>query len=119
MAARARTNTSFGGLPTDANRDMIPVINQFVTADITGTPITSPKSMTTTVVFTLVVPLNAVRVTLLSGADMRVAELVAMTNYDLIKANTKEVIDCANMDKIYVSNDTTGTNNLYFKFYTV
>lgn len=103
----------------DGNRKGIIAANQFVTQDATGTPQTSPLSLTTTAIFTIVLPPNAVRITFLSGADLRVSDLAAMTRYDLVKANVKEEFQVANMDKVYVQNDATGTNNLYFRILSI
>jgi hypothetical protein len=105
-----------GSMFRDKNRVNIPVGSGFVTADVTGTPITSPKSLTTTAVFTIVVPDNAVLMTVVCGAAIRVSEVVGMGQYDVVAANTKEVFQVSKMQNIYVCNDSTGTNNLYFKF---
>lgn len=114
-----KTGQFLGSMASDKNRDSVQVSGSFVTADNTGTPQTSPLSLTTTAVFTIVVPDTAIIMTCMSAADMRISEVVGMGQYDLIKANTKESIQCARMANIYVKNDVTGTNNFYFKFYSL
>lgn len=106
----------FQNLAIDGNNKPIQVGGSFVTADATGTPVTSPLSLTTTAVFTIIVPAGATKVSVMSAADVKVSDVSDVSKYDLIKANTKETLDVANMDKFYVANASSGTNNFYFKF---
>lgn len=116
----AKTSSSvLGSFTRDKNKVPFQGANQLVTADATGTPVTSPLSLTTTGVFTIVVPDTAIRMTYMSAGDVRISELVAMGQYDLAKANIKESIDVSKMQNVYFKNDSSGTNNLYFKFFTV
>lgn len=108
-----------GSMFRDDNRSSVPVGSSFVTADVTGTPQTSPLSLTTTAVFTIVVPDNAVLMTVYCSAAIRISELVGMAQYDVVPAYTKEVIHVSKMQNVYIKNDSTGTNNLYFKFIVI
>jgi len=114
MAKAQATNKNV--MYRDDNRVNVPVGSSFVTSDATASPQTSPLSLTTTAVFTIVVPDNAVLMTVYCGAAIRISELVGMAQYDIVPAYTKEVIHVSKMQNVYIKNDSTGTNNLYFKF---
>lgn len=117
MAATFRNKkiTEFGLLSIDGQTIPIEVGNYFQTADATGTPQTSPLAYSGTTVYNLVVPTGAIQVTFLPTTDLRFSELSDVSKYDLIKANTKEIIDCASMANIYVKEDSAD-GSLYFKF---
>lgn len=114
----AKTGQGFiGGLTSDANRNPVQVGNQFQTNDNTGTPQNSPLSYSTTVL-TLAVPDNAIQVTFMPTTDMRYSDLLAMTRYDVVRTNVKELIPCARMSNIYIVRDSAD-GSLNFKFITL
>lgn len=108
-----------GALPRDGNHIAIQAGQKFVTQDVTGTPQTSPIAYSTTII-AIVVPDNAIKMTLIPSTDLRVSDLATFTtaNYDLLKANIKETIDVAGMQTIYVVRDSAD-GNLFFKFVTI
>lgn len=97
-----------------AEGEVMQVMAQFTTQDETSTPKTSPLAYTTAVI-TLKVPKEAIQVTFMPTTDMRVSDIVGMTTYDVIKANTKETIGCAGMQNIYIIRDSAD-GSLNFKF---
>lgn len=111
--------TNQGVMFREKNRVSVPVGSSFLTADVTGTPQASPLSLTTTAVFTIVVPDNAVLMTVYCAAAIRISEVVGMAQYDIVPAYTKEVIHVSKMQNVYIKNDATGTNNLFFKFIVI
>ena len=108
--------TNKNAMYRDDNRVNVPVGSSFVTVDATTSPQTSPLSLTTTAVFTIVVPDNAVLMTVYCAAAIRISEVVGMAQYDVVPAYTKEVLHVSKMQNVYIKNDATGTNNLFFKF---
>jgi len=116
MAASLRTRkiSEFTTLPTDSRGAAIQAGNYFQTQDATGTPQTSPLSYSSSPI-TIVVPQGAILVSFLPTTDMLVSELSNLAQYDLIKANTKEVINCAQMANIYIQR-SSADGSLYFKF---
>lgn len=104
-------------LPTDASTKPIQIGNFFVTVDGATSPVTSPLTLNGSVQ-TLTVPTNALEVILYPLADaLQVSELLAMTQYDLVAATSKESFPCAGMTKVYVQG--TNTDTLYFRFTTI
>lgn len=101
-------------LPKDSNRIAIQVGGGFQTNDVTGTPITSPYTFTTSEAV-LIIPDNAIQVSLMPTVDLRVYETTGIAQYDLIKANIKETIGVANKQALYFKGDVAG-GSLYFKF---
>lgn len=117
MALRIRSATEFNNLSRDGSREPIQVANTFQTADATASPQVSPLAYSNSPI-AIVVPVGAIQISMLPTSDMEISELSAMTNYDLIKANTKELISCAQMSTIYIQR-LSGDGSLYFKFYFV
>lgn len=112
--AKNSGRSSLGSLVHDRNQVDVQIGSEFVVADATGTPQTSPLSYTTGV-YTIVVPDRAVEFICSPTTDLNIGSAVGMTTYDLIKANTKESLPCAKMQNIYVQrNSASGT--LYFRF---
>ena len=108
-------------LRKDANRQAIQVANDIITQDGTGTPIESPKSLTTTATFTFVPPAGALVMICRSPAAFRYGDNVTLDGtanegYMYGPAETDVRIPCADGGSIYIANHATGTNNLYFFF---
>lgn len=112
---RQRLNQEFLNLARGGSHEVIPVGNYFQTQDATASPQTSPLSYSGSTIYNLVVPQGAIQVTLMPTTDLRVSELANTSAYDLIKANTKEIIDCASLANIYIKEDAAD-GTLYFKF---
>ena len=109
----------FGAFPLDDNSTPIEVGKSFKTADITGTPQTSPLSVGTSVV-TIVVPTNAFKMYFTSGAALRVSEVSNAASYFTTVANTPYEVPCSGMDNVYVRIDAAeGTTPLSFYFVLV
>ena len=103
----------------DDNGAKLQTANSFVTADITGTPKTSPLTVSS-VVIALAVPTNAVSVIFYSTAnDVRVSEDDAAANYFLLKASTLVAFPCAKQKNIYVVRDAGSDATLQFAFNVV
>jgi hypothetical protein len=111
------TATPLGSLPIDANGAEIQIAGQFVTADVTGTPITSPLSYTNATT-TLVVPDSGIEFIVLPTTDLKVSNKSDMSSYDLVKANTKECFPVARMQNIYVT-EASADGTAYFRFTTL
>ena len=95
--------------------DTLQVMAQFTTQDETPTtPKTSPLAYANAVI-TIVVPKEAITVTLMPTTDMRLSNIVWMTTYDVLKANIKETIGCAWMANLYIIRDSADWS-LNFKF---
>ena len=108
-------------LPRDSNLNPIPVACDILTQDATGTPIDSPKSLTTTAVFTFVPPPGALVMVGRSAAAVRYGDNVTLDGtanegYMLASGSETFRVPCADGGSIYVRNDATGTNNFYFFF---
>lgn len=108
---------AFSNMPRDASRQVIQVSNGIVTQDGTASPQTSPF-MYTTGVTTLVVPANAVELVLAPSTALNLSEIVGMSRYFIIGANTIQAIGCAGMGNVYIAANTTG-GTLSFYFVTV
>lgn len=109
-----RTNTPFGGAVTDGNRlGLTGFANQMLTQDITGTPVTSPTTVTTTA--TLVVPLNAVSITISPVTNpVQVSEDSTQTAFFAVPAGQTITFPCARLTNIYLK--TAGSTVISFFF---
>lgn len=109
-----RQSTPFGGAVTDANRvGLTGFANQMATQDITGTPVTSPTTVNTTA--TLVVPLNAVSITISPVTNpVQVSEDSTMTAFFAVPASQTIAFPCARLTNIYLK--TSGSTVVSFFF---
>jgi hypothetical protein len=106
-----RFNT-FGAMAYDANHQPVGIsasTNYFMTIDATGTPQTSPLSVTTGTT-TLVVPVAAVDVVLCGSAAFSVSEDPSMGGAFLVPANTPTMFPCITPD---IDNATSGVGGIY------
>lgn len=104
----------FGKLFQDRGGNPIQTGNSFQTADATGTPQNSPLAYSSSVI-TIAVPDSAIEIILNPTTALRVSEVVGMGTYDIIAANTKEVLPCAGMASVYIKRDAAdGTVNFRF-----
>lgn len=105
---------TFNNLPHDGSRTAIQIGNSFQTQDATGTPQTSPLAYSNTVL-TIAVPDRAAEFVVYPTTALRVSEIVGMTQYDVVLANSKESFPCAGMSNIYITRDASnGTANFRF-----
>ena len=99
---------NLGGQVMDANRVAVQGLGSgFITTDISGTPITSPATVSTSATTTLTVPVNAIRVfitnTMTTSTDLLyVSELSSMGTYDIINAGQTREYDLGRMGNIYL-----------------
>lgn len=98
-------------LARDSSASPIQVGSRFQTQDASGTPKTSPFTLTGGV-DAISVPVNAAEFIVNPSADLHISELSSMAHYDVIAANTKESVECTKMDTIYVQ----GSGTLNFRF---
>ena len=105
-------------LPKDSNNVPVHVARGFVTTDNSGTPKTSPLSVTTTEV-SIVVPSNAVELIIVNTSQaLRVSETSGgtATSYFLIAAGSGEVIQMGEGGTLYIRADSiTSTVQFYFR----
>jgi len=107
---------SFGSVPRDANRQFLAnFMNYFVTQDATGTPVTSPVTVSKDAATPLVVPAAAAQLVLSTSAALRVSEDPAGAHYFVVPANTQFTFPCltpsadpqlANTGIIYIQGDS-------------
>lgn len=107
----------FGAPPNNSNRQPVPHQNWFQTQDATaGTNLISPLALTTAVI-PLVIPQNAVTVTLIGDGIIRVSEQPTMAQYASIPLGLPLTLDVARLATLYVAAATTA--NLSFIFQTL
>ncbi len=109
------TPNNFGGLKNDANRVAMTgaLGNLMQTQDATGTPVTSPATVNTTL--TLIVPQGAVSVLIISVTNaVQVSEDSTQTAYFSLPAGNAQWFDCANQQNVYLK--TSGSTVVSFCF---
>lgn len=107
---------NFGNMQRDASRFPLgsDVANGIQTVDATGTTQKSPLAITTGTT-NLVVPINAVSVTLSGSAAMSVSENPTIaTNSFLIPSGTVVTIPVAKQANLYVTTASTGNLSFFF-----
>jgi len=111
-------SSNFGGLTNDANRNaMTGAVGAGIqTQDNTGTPITSPATVTTGT--TLVVPLNAISLVLYTSAALRVSEVSSYASYFVVPTANSISIDVSRMANVYLKQDS-GSCTVQFFFVVV
>jgi hypothetical protein len=112
--ATQRKNTTFGGATTDGNRiGLTGFPNVMLTQDATGTPVTSPATVNTTQ--TLVVPPNAVSITLTAVTNaVQVSEDSTQTAYFSLPAATTMTFPCARLTNIYLKTASSTVVSFFF-----
>ena len=111
-------------LPQDENRKPIQVANGIDLDDDSAVVKTSPTTLTTTAVATLTVPTGATKLWLFCAAAIfygpgSALDGTAGNGRMALPANTLGEIPCANMSYVYVANQASATNALYFRFDTM
>lgn len=107
-----------GVLPKTLDRVPIQTPSRFTTADKTGTPITSPKTVSSTEI-DLLVPDNAITFVVTAvGGDLRVAaaDSGTATSYTVVLENTTQAFPCAGMTGIYLLRNAAADITTYFSF---
>jgi polyisoprenoid-binding protein YceI len=110
--------SNFGGMPNDANRNSMLISAGPQTSDITGTPVTSPVTVSNVVVKTLNIPLNAVRVNFVAvtnTVNISEADATVATKYVTIPTGTVVTMETARCAVLYLEANT-GSSTLSFWF---
>lgn len=112
-----KTSTPFSGAVTDGNHVALtnsPNVMQVI--DATASPNASPLTVNTTA--TLVVPLNAVSVTIISTTNaVQVSEDSTQTAYFTLPAATIMTFPCARQANVYLKTASSTVVNFFFSLY--
>lgn len=110
-----KTQHNFGGLVNDGNRNAMTGALGSIMQSIDGTdsPVTSPVTVTTTQ--TLVVPPNAVQVTIISTTNpVQVSEDSTQTAFFTLPAALPWTFDVARQNNVYLKTGGSTVVNFYF-----
>lgn len=110
------TPNNFGGLRVDGNRVAMTGVtgNAMYSQDAAASPITSPVTIATGQ--TLIVPQNAVSVTICSVTNaVQVSEDSSQTAYFSLPAAIPFTFDCANQQNIYLKVGSSTVVSFQFK----
>lgn len=112
-----KTSTPFGGAVADGNRVALTNnANVMQTVDITASPNASPLTVNTTA--TLLVPLNAVSVTIISTTNtVQVSEDSTQTAYFTLPAATIMTFPCARQANVYLKTVSSTVVNFFFSLF--
>lgn len=117
----AKSTPLTGTLPVDGNFQKLQNYPSFFqTEDATATPVTSPKTVSSTVII-LEVPTNALSLVVYSTANaVRVSdESTAASHYFVCAASTLVSFPVAKMDKVYLLRDGSSDATVQFYFVTL
>ncbi|HEX9059102.1 MAG TPA: hypothetical protein VF941_02890 [Clostridia bacterium] len=90
--------------------------NIFQTQDATGTPITSPKTVSSSVI-TLIVPTNAIAIVIICGTNLvRVSEDSAVANYAVLPSNVPVEFPVTQQNNVYLLRDGASDATVQFFF---
>lgn len=107
-----------GQMPKDKNHASVPN-GLFQTQDNTGTPITSPVTVTNAVK-TIAVPLNAISCVILATTNLvRVSEDSTLSTYFTTPSGVPVEFPCANQANIYLFRDGASDATVHFFFKTL
>jgi hypothetical protein len=108
------TPSNFGGVVNDGNRNALTgVLGSWIqTSDGTGTPVTSPVTVTTGT--TLTIPPNAAQIVISSSAALRISELSDVSTYFVLPANVSLTIDVARLSLLYLKQDSGSCTVQFF-----
>jgi hypothetical protein len=101
--ATPTSRSNFGNFRVDSGRNsMVGYANNFVTQDATPTtPVTSPTTVTATT--TLIVPLNAISLTVVSVTNaVQISEDSTQSVFFTLPAATVYTLYCANQANVYI-----------------
>jgi|SRR6185312_8082612 len=112
-----KTSAPFGAAVPDANRvGLNSFPNQMQTIDATASPNASPLTVNTTA--TLLVPLNAVSVTIISTTNaVQVSEDSTQTAYFTLPAATIMTFPCARQANVYLKTGSSTVVNFFFSLF--
>lgn len=112
-----KTSTPFGGAVTDGNRTGLTAFpNQMQVIDAAASPNASPLTVNTTA--TLVVPLNAVSITIISTTNaVQVSEDSTETAYFTLPAATAMTFPCARQANVYLKTGSSTVVNFFFELF--
>lgn len=112
--------SNFGGLVNDANHNAMTGATPagIQTVDVTASPVTSPATVSNSVVTTLNIPLNAVTLTLTSTTNtlkISEADATVATKYFTVPTGTVVEIPVARTSVLYLlANTGSATVNFFF-----
>ena len=103
-------------MPLDDNAYIIPTAKGFATQDASGTPKTSPWTVSSSEL-EITVPHNAAEMVICHTDNaLRVSEVTGMARYFVIPGNTGEVLQVAGGETIYFIRDSADcTVQFYFR----
>ena len=104
-------STFSDNLARDSSANPIQTGSTILTVDASNTPKASPFSLTGGN-DAFVVPENCIELIVNPSANLQVSEDSALAHYDVVAANTKEAIPCANAGTIYLK----GSGTVNFRF---
>lgn len=110
-----KTQHNFGGLVNDGNRNAMTgaLGSTMQSIDATGTPVTSPATVNTTQ--TLVVPPNAVQITIVSTTNpVQVSEDSTQTAFFTVPAAVPVTFDVARQNNVYLKTGGSTVVSFYF-----
>lgn len=112
-----KTSAPFGASVPDANRAALTGFpNQMQVIDATASPNTSPLTVNTTAI--LLVPLNAVSVTIISTTNVvQVSEDSTQTAYFTLPAGVIQTFPCARQANVYLKTASSTVINFYFSLF--
>lgn len=95
------------------------IAKSFQTQDGHETPKTSPLTIGATEI-AITIPSNAVAfVYWVENYSIRVSEITGMARYNKVLAGGSDVLECADLDSIYVKRDGSNDATLHFYFRTI
>lgn len=100
-------------------KGIIHVGHNIKTRDITGTPITSPVTITAGSTKTLLIPENAAEIVINCDDDVMVSEHSDFSSYYRIPAGIPENIGIVRRDNLYLKNTSGSSIVVYFRFVTL
>lgn len=110
--------SNFGGMVNDGNRIAMLVGAGPQTVDISGTPVTSPESISNSAVTTLAVPLNAIQVSFIATTNtvnVSEADATVADKYFTIPTGVVVTVDVTRTSVLYLKANT-GASTLSFWF---
>jgi hypothetical protein len=105
-----------GTFVIDSNVNIVAVLNDFQTEDITPTPITSPVAIAAGATKTLLIPENAIELRLNSDSDFYNSEDATFAQYDRTLGGTYDYPPIAKRTNIHLKNPGSAEILVYFKF---
>lgn len=100
-------SSDFNKLPDGGNGQPIQIANSFATADISGTPKTSPHTYDTSE-FSITVPDDGAELRFKASTDIRVGESSGLSSYFVVAADTWFTVMTGKENVVYFKADSAG-----------